>query len=62
MNRKKIKLNVKFNKDNIPECAKSPSLCKGCKDIKQCEKMDFYYYPFKDRDIRECFTNSEKRR
>ncbi len=62
MGRNKIRLNIKFNKDNTPECAKSPILRKGCKDIKQCETMELYYYPFKDRDIKECFKNNEKRR
>lgn len=57
--RKKLKLNIKFNK-GIVECAKSPSECIGCKEIKQCEKMDLYYYPFKD--IKECFKNSERMR
>lgn len=53
--RKKLKLNIKFNK-GIVECAKSPIECKGCKE--ECEKMDLYYYPF--RDIEECFKNSER--
>jgi len=43
--RKKIKLNMKFNK-GIVECAKSPIECRSCKDIKQCETIDTYYYPF----------------
>ena len=55
-NRKKIKLNLRF-KDGKVACAKSPSLCNGCKEY--CEKMDLYYYPYKD--IKECFRNSEKR-
>lgn len=61
--RKKIKSNIKFNK-GIMVCAKSPSECvmTGCKDIKQCEKMDLYYYPFNDKDLKECFNNNEKRR
>lgn len=60
-NRKKLKLNIKFIK-GIVVCAKSPIECKECKDIKQCEKMDVFYYPFNDKDIRECFNNNEKRR
>jgi hypothetical protein len=59
--RKRIKLNVRFINENVV-CAKSPGQCNKCKDIKQCEKMDFYYYPFKERDIEECFKNSERRR
>lgn len=59
MKRKKLKLNIKFNK-GIVECAKSPELCKECKE--DCEKMDLFYYPFNDRDIEECFNNNEKRR
>lgn len=59
--RKKIILNIKFTNGNVV-CAKSPKECNNCKDIAQCEKMEVYYYPFKDRDIRECFVNSEKRR
>ena len=55
-NRKKLKLNIKFNK-GIVECAKSPELCKECKE--ECEKMELYYYPFKG--IEECFKNSEKK-
>ncbi len=57
--RKRIKLNVKFINGNVI-CAKSPGQCKECKE--ECEKIDLYYYPFKDRDIRECFRNNEKRR
>lgn len=59
--RKKLKLNIKFNK-GLVVCAKSPVECKLCKDIKQCEKMDLFYYPFNDKDIMECFNNNEKRR
>lgn len=62
MSRKKIKLNIKFNKDNIPECAKSPKLCTGCKDIKQCETMELFYYPYSKQDIKECFNNSDKKK
>lgn len=60
-NKKKLKLNIKFNK-GIVVCAKSLSECKECKDIKQCEKMELFYYPFNDKDIRECFNNNKKRR
>lgn len=57
MKRKKLKLNVKFNK-GIVECAKSPDLCTGCKE--DCEKMELFYYLFNDKDIQECFKNSER--
>lgn len=60
-NKKKLKLNIKFNK-GIVVCAKSPIECISCKDIKQCEKMELFYYPFNDKDIQECFKNNEKRR
>lgn len=56
-NRKKIKLNMKFNK-GIVVCAKSPGLCKECKDIKECETINTYYYPYEG--IQECFKNNEK--
>jgi len=57
--RKKIKLNVRFKNGNVI-CAKSPDLCKGCKE--DCEKMDLFYYPFNKRDLMECFKNNEKRK
>lgn len=59
--KKKIQLNIKF-KNGLVVCAKSPIECRSCKDIKQCEKMELFYYPFKDRDIKECFKNNQKRR
>lgn len=58
-NRKKLKLNVRFSKGKVI-CAKSPDQCKGCKE--ECEKMDLFYYSFKDKDIIECFKNNQKRR
>lgn len=60
-NKKKIQLNVRFSKGKVI-CAKSPIECRSCKDIKQCEKMDLFYYPFNNKDIQECFKNSDKRR
>lgn len=57
--RRKLKLNIKFN-NGVVVCAKSPDQCKGCKE--ECEKMDLFYYPFKDKDIIECFKNSERSR
>ncbi|MCE5221863.1 MAG: hypothetical protein LLF98_11550 [Clostridium sp.] len=59
MKRKKLKLNIKFNK-GIVECAKSPDVCKDCKE--ECERMDLFYYPFNDKDLKECFKNSERSR
>lgn len=59
MKRKKLKLNIKFNK-GIVECAKSPIECKGCKDIRKCELINTYYYPYEG--IEECFNNSERNR
>ena len=56
--RKKIKLNIRFNKGKVI-CAKSPEECKGCKE--ECEKMDLFYYPFSNRDLMECFKNNEKK-
>jgi hypothetical protein len=54
-----MKLNVKFNK-GIVVCARSPSDCKNCKE--HCEQMDLFYYQFNNKDIKECFTNDERRR
>jgi len=59
MQRKKIKLNMKFN-NGIVICAKSPSECGLCKDINQCETINTYHYPF--QGIKECFNNSEIRK
>lgn len=59
MKRKKLKLNIKFNK-GIIECAKSPIECGSCKDIKVCETIVTFYYPYEG--IRECFGNNEKKR
>lgn len=58
---KKVKLNVKF-KGNEVVCAKSPLSCNQCVDINKCEKIDMYYYPYKDNEIRECFKNDERKR
>jgi hypothetical protein len=55
--RKKLKLNIKFRNGTVV-CAKSPIECKKCKDIKGCETIDTYYYPF--QGIEECFKNNEK--
>jgi hypothetical protein len=57
--RKKLKLNIRFNNGKVT-CVKSPDLCKECKE--ECEKMELFYYPYNDRDIKECFKNSEIRR
>lgn len=57
--RKKIKLNMKFNK-GVVMCAKSPSLCGECKE--ECERMELFYYPFNKRDLWECFKNIEQRK
>lgn len=45
MKRKKLKLNVKFNKDKVV-CAKSPTECKICGHSSTCELMELYYYPY----------------
>jgi hypothetical protein len=47
-NRKKIKLNLKYNNQGIVVCAKSPSECKSCKEY--CELMELFYYPFRNKD------------
>ena len=57
--KKKLKLNVKFINGQVV-CAKSPGECKECKE--ECETMDLFYYPYKSRDIIECFKNNERRR
>lgn len=57
--RKKLKLNMKFEGNKVV-CARSPSECRECKEIKSCETIDTYYDPFKG--IKECFRNNEKRR
>lgn len=59
--RKKLRLNIKFQNGAVV-CAKSPGLCKECKDIKGCETIDTYYYPYNSKDIDECFRNNERRR
>ncbi|MDR3598739.1 hypothetical protein [Clostridium sp.] len=56
--RKKIKLNMKFNK-GIVVCAKSPIECRLCEDINKCETIDTYYYPYEG--VRECFKNNERK-
>lgn len=55
----KINLNIKFNGDKI-ECAKSPLECKGCSNIKKCENMDVFYYPYDN--ISECMRARKYRR
>lgn len=60
-NRKKLILNMRFSKDKVL-CAKSPEECKGCGEKRECESMVLYYYPFNDKDIKECFRNNEKRK
>ncbi len=57
--RKKLKLNIKFNKGMVV-CARSPSECKSCKE--HCEIMELSYNPFSNKDLKECFTNDERRR
>lgn len=59
-NKKKLKINIKFNNKGKVECAKSPELCNECKE--ECEKMDLYYDPFNYKDLKECFKNSERSR
>ena len=60
--RKKIKLNVRFKNGKVI-CAKSPDLCKECKEAKEnCEKMDLFYYLFSNSDLMECFKNNEARK
>lgn len=59
--KKKIKLNIKF-KGNEVLCAKSPLYCKDCKDKKNCEKVDVFYYPYTNKEIKECFKNDERHR
>jgi hypothetical protein len=58
-NRKKLKLNMRFSKGQVI-CAKSPDLCKGCKE--ECEMMEVFYYQYSRKDIEECFKNCERRR
>ncbi|MBS6486355.1 hypothetical protein [Veillonella sp.] len=58
---KKIKLKIKFIGSEVA-CAKSPINCKGCKDEKNCETLSVIYNPYPQRDIINCFNNSEKRR
>lgn len=57
--RKKLKLNIKFN-NGIVVCARSPSECICCK--RHCEQLEVFYYPFSNKDLKECFTNDERRR
>jgi len=58
--KKKLILNLKFNRQGQVECSKSPSLCKEC-NSKGCERMTLYYYPYSKKDIEECFKNSDRR-
>lgn len=53
----KLKLNIRFNQGKVV-CAKSPELCKNCKEY--CELMELFYYPFDG--MMECFKNSEKKK
>ena len=55
----KIKLNIKFNQ-GIVVCAKSHNQYKDC--IECCAQMELFYYPFNNKDLKECFTNDERRR
>ncbi|MDR3598531.1 hypothetical protein [Clostridium sp.] len=57
--KKKIKINIKF-KQGIVVCAKSPELCKNCKEY--CELMELFYYPSSNKELKECFKNDERRR
>lgn len=57
--KRKLKLNMKFNNGKVI-CAKSPTECRSCKDIKGCETIDTYYYPY--QGINECFRNNERRK
>jgi hypothetical protein len=57
--RKKLRLNIKFINGSVV-CAKSPGLCKECKEIQGCETITTYYYPF--QGIEECFRNNERRK
>ncbi|NRT76318.1 hypothetical protein [Clostridium beijerinckii] len=59
--RKKLKLNIKFNK-GIVVCAKSPIECRSCRNLKSCETIDTYYYIYRSNDIEECFKNNYKKR
>jgi len=57
--RRKLRLNIKFKNEAVV-CARSPSECNGCKEY--CELMELFYYPFNNKDLKECFTNDERRR
>jgi hypothetical protein len=57
--RKKLKLNIKYNK-GIVECAKSPQECIFCREKNKCETINTYYYPYEG--MKECFNNNERRR
>lgn len=59
VSRKKLKLNIKFNK-GIVECANSSIECRSCTDIKGCEIIDTYYYHYEG--VKECFKNSERKK
>ncbi len=58
MNRKKLKLNMRFNNGKVI-CAKSPEFCKDCKDKKNCEIINTYHYPYEG--IKDCFNNDERK-
>lgn len=59
--KRKLKLNIKFKKNKVV-CARSSEECKSCKDIKQCEEIEVFYYPYSKKDIKECFKNNDKKR
>lgn len=58
--RKRIVMNVKFNKDGKVECAKSKDFCKQCPYRKVCEEIKFYYDPFDDLDF--CRNNDYRKK
>ncbi|MDG5852478.1 hypothetical protein [Clostridium beijerinckii] len=57
--KRKLKLNIKVLNE-IVVCARSPDQCKNCRE--NCESMELFYYPFNDKDIKECFKNDERRK
>ena len=57
----KLFLNVKFINNQV-QCAKSPVNCKGCKDIKNCERLILSYNPYPKGEVVECFKNNYRRR
>lgn len=59
--RTKLKLNIRFNNNEVV-CAKSPKFCENCTNKYNCETLTVSYNQYADKDIIECFNNSEKRR